>query len=75
MGLYKRHGYLNKLGEPPVRKDEYVDRIAVLLGKDPEIMESLAKANKTILRWIEEALIERKCLIESKSTAKLYSIK
>lgn len=59
MGLYKRKGYTDKKGEIPVRKSEYVDRIAVLLKQSPERLESLEKANKLVLRLIEDALLAK----------------
>lgn len=56
LGLYKRKEYVNKLGEAPVKKEEYVERIAKLLGKDVELLESLEKANKNVLKMLEQAL-------------------
>ena len=55
LGIYKKKEYLTKRGEPPVKKEEYVDRIAKLLQVNAEILESLEKVNKNVL-----ALIERK---------------
>jgi hypothetical protein len=56
LGLYKRKEYVNKQGEKPVKKEEYVERIAFLLGKDVELLESLEKVNKNVLKMLEEAL-------------------
>lgn len=56
LGLYKRKEYTNKNGEKPVRKGEYVERIAALLGKDVELLESLEKVNKNVLKMLEDAL-------------------
>jgi len=56
LGVYKRKEYLNKRGEPPVKKEEYVDRIAKLLGTEPEMLESLEKVNKNVLKLLEAAL-------------------
>lgn len=56
LGLYQRKKYVNKQGEPPVKKEVYVERIAKLLGKDVELLESLEKVNKNVLRMIEDAL-------------------
>jgi uncharacterized protein (DUF2344 family) len=56
MGLYKRKEYVNKQGEKPVKKEEYVERIAKLLGKDVELLESLEKVNKNVLKMLEAAL-------------------
>jgi Zn-dependent peptidase ImmA (M78 family) len=57
LGLYKRKNYTNKNGEKPVKKEEYVERIAFLLGKDVELLESLEKVNKNVLKMLEEALM------------------
>ena len=56
IGLYKRKPYVNKQGHPPIKKEEYVERIAKLLGKDICLLESLEKVNKSVLKMIEEAL-------------------
>ena len=56
LGIYKRKEYLNKRGETPVKKEEYVDRIAKLLGTQPEMLESLEKVNKNVLKLLEAAL-------------------
>lgn len=56
LGLYTRKPYVNKRGQSPVKKEEYVERIAKLLGKDVELLESLEKVNKNVLVMLEEAL-------------------
>lgn len=56
LGLYKRKPYVDKRGEPPVKKEEYVERIAKLLDKDVELLESLEKVNKNVLKMLEQAL-------------------
>lgn len=56
LGIYEKIGYKNKQGETPVRKEEYVERIALALGIDPEMCESLTKVNKFILKTLDEAL-------------------
>lgn len=56
MGLYSKKPYVNKRGEVPIRKDAYVEQIADLLGVDFDIIESLEKANKQVLKLIYEAL-------------------
>ena len=55
LGVYKKKEYLTKRGELPVKKEEYIERIAKLLDVSAEILESLEKVNKSVL-----ALIERK---------------
>ena len=56
LGLYTRKPYVNKRGQSPVKKEEYVERIAKLLGKDVELLESLEKVKKNVLIMLEEAL-------------------
>jgi Zn-dependent peptidase ImmA (M78 family) len=56
LGLYQRKEYVNKQGEKPIKKEEYVERIAKLLGKDVELLESLEKVNKNVLKMLEDAL-------------------
>ena len=56
LGLYKKKEYRNKRGEQPIRKEVYVERIAKLLGKDVELLESLEKVNKNVLKMLEDAL-------------------
>lgn len=59
MKLYTKKPYTDKRGEIPVRKDSYVDMIADQLEVNPEIMESLGKANKSVLKMIYDALAAR----------------
>lgn len=56
IGLYKKKEYLNKRGEVPVRKEEYIDRLAKLLNVNIDRLESLEKVNKSVLILLEEAL-------------------
>ena len=56
LGVYQKKQYTNKRGELPVRKDEYVDRIATHLGVAPEVLDSLEKVNKNVLRMLDERL-------------------
>lgn len=58
LGVYKKKGYLTKRGEPPVKKEEYVERIAALLDVNSEILESLEKVNKNVLALLERKLSE-----------------
>lgn len=62
LGVYKKKEYLTKRGELPVKKEEYIERIAKLLDVNAEILESLEKVNKNVL-----ALIERKLTPDPKS--------
>jgi hypothetical protein len=56
LGIYRKPIYLTKLGEIPVKKEEYVERICKCLKIDPSVGDSLAKCNKGILRSIAERL-------------------
>lgn len=56
LGVYKRKEYVNKRGEVPVKKEEYIDRIAKLLNTNVELLESLEKVNKNVLKMLEDAL-------------------
>lgn len=56
LGVYQKKSYLNKRGEVPVKKEVYLEQIAKLLGKDLEVLESLEKCNKAVLKVILEAL-------------------
>ena len=52
LGVYKKKEYLTKRGEVPVKKEEYIDRIAKLLDVNAEFLESLEKVNKAVLALI-----------------------
>jgi len=56
LGVYKRKEYMNKRGELPIKKEEYVDKIAALLNVNVEMLESLEKVNKNVLKLLEQAL-------------------
>jgi hypothetical protein len=56
LGVYKRKEYLDKRGEKPIKKEEYVERIANLLNTNVELLESLEKVNKNVLKLLESAL-------------------
>lgn len=60
LGLYKRKDYTDKQGNPPVKKEVYVERIANLLGANVELLESLEKVNKNVLKMLETALKQAK---------------
>jgi len=49
LGVYKKKEYLTKRGEVPVKKEEYIERIAGLLEVSSDILESLEKVNKNVL--------------------------
>jgi len=56
MGVYERKKYLTKRGEVPIKKEEYIERIAALLDVNQEILESLEKVNKNVLILLTKAL-------------------
>lgn len=56
LGVYQKKTYLNKRGEVPIKKGEYIDRLAVLLNVSIDRLESLEKVNKNVLKLLEDAL-------------------
>ena len=56
LGVYKKKEYRTKRGEVPVKKEEYIERIADLLDVSVDILESLEKVNKSVLVMLEKAL-------------------
>lgn len=56
IGVYQKKEYLNKRGEPPIKKEEYIDRLANLLNVNIDRLESLEKVNKSVLILLESAL-------------------
>lgn len=59
LGVYQKKSYLNKRGEVPVKKEVYLEEIAQLLGRDLEVLESLEKCNKSVLKLILDALASK----------------
>lgn len=58
LGVYKKKEYLTKRGEVPIKKEEYIERIAALLDVRSEFLESLEKVNKAVLALIATRLSE-----------------
>ena len=58
LGVYVKKSYVNKRGEVPVKKSEHIERIAELLNVNEELLESLEKVNKTVLKLIENKLAQ-----------------
>ena len=58
MHVYVRKSYVNKNGAVPVKKEQYIERIAALLDVNQERLESLEKVNKAVLVLLEKALSE-----------------
>ena len=55
-GVYVKTTYTAKNGEKPVKKESLAESIGAKLGMTAEQAESLAKANKTVLRKVAAAL-------------------
>jgi hypothetical protein len=53
LGVYQKKQYVNKRGELPVKKSVHIEKIAQLLDCDEEMLESLEKVNKQVLKLIE----------------------
>ena len=60
IGVYEKKSYTNKRGEIPVKKSEHIENIAELLDCDLELLESLEKVNKVVLKLIEQKLSDPK---------------
>ena len=60
LGIYQRKGYLNKRGEAPIKKEEYISRISALLDIDLDLLESLEKTTKMALVLLEKRIRELK---------------
>ena len=56
LGVYIKKTYKNKRGEVPVKKEEYLTRIAELMQVNLDQIESLEKVNKHVLILLEQAL-------------------
>lgn len=60
LGVYKKKEYRTKRGEVPVKKEEYIERIAKLLDVSLDVLESLEKVNKNVLALLEKTLLDAK---------------
>jgi hypothetical protein len=58
LGCYQKKTYLNKLGQPPVKKSEHIDTLAQLLEVPSDHLESLEKVNKRVLELLIQKLRE-----------------
>lgn len=56
MGIYKKKVYLNKQGNLPIKKEQYIEMLAQLLQTEADRLESLEKANKSVLAMLVAAL-------------------
>lgn len=59
LGVYQKKSYLNKRGEVPVKKEQYITQLAALLGVDETQLDSLEKCNKGVLVMIIKALNQK----------------
>lgn len=60
LGVYQKKTYVNKRGEIPIKKSEHIEQIAQLLDCDLELLESLEKVNKVVLKLIQQRLSDPK---------------
>ena len=65
LGIYKKKEYLNKRGEPPIKKEIYIDGIANMLGIEPQLLESMEKVTKIGLTQIYEGIKDNLSYIAS----------
>lgn len=54
--VYVRKVYTNKMGEPPIKKEKYIEQIAALLGVNVDRVGSLEKVNKDVLKLLRDVL-------------------
>lgn len=60
LGVYKKKVYVNKRGEAPIKKEEYIERIAKLLEINIDLLESMEKVTKTALVLMERQITRLK---------------
>ena len=65
LGIYKKKEYLNKRGEPPIKKEIYIDGIANMLGIEPQLLESMEKVTKIGLTQIYQGIKDNLSYIAS----------
>lgn len=56
LGVYKKKTYVSKTGEPPIKKEEYINRISALLDIDAQLLESLEKCTKYALSLMQQQI-------------------
>ena len=59
LGIYRKKEYLTKRGLIPVKKEEYIERIAKLLDVNSDVLESLDKVNNSVLQLLEQNLMQK----------------
>ena len=65
LGIYQKKEYLNKRGEPPIKKEIYIDKIATMLGIEPQLLESMEKVTKIGLIQVYEGIKDNLSYISS----------
>lgn len=60
LGVYQKKMYLNKRGEVPIKKWEYIEQLAQTLGVPSDQLESLEKVNKSVLILLNRRLLDPK---------------
>lgn len=56
--IYKSKKYVNKSGKQPITKDNLVNKMEDYFDLMPGRLESLTKANKTVLKWLMKEFIK-----------------
>ena len=56
LGVYKKKCYVTKTGETPIKKERYIEQLALLLDTDILLLESLEKVNKRVLKLLVDNL-------------------
>lgn len=59
LGVYQKKTYVSKTGEPPVKKERYIEQLSEALDTDIMLLESLEKVNKRVLVLLLKKLAER----------------
>ena len=60
LGVYQKKTYVNKRGEVPIKKWEYIEQLAQTLGVPSDQLESLEKVNKSVLILLNRRLSDPK---------------
>lgn len=52
LGVYQKKIYLDKRGEVPVSKEALIDQVAHRIGVPADVLDSLEKCNKNVIKLI-----------------------
>lgn len=58
LGIYKKKQYVTKQGTAPIKKDQYIQKIAAMLTIDPQLLECMEKCTKQSLQQIHDRVYE-----------------